>query len=93
MSTKTKKTNSPSTNPVTPAETPKEPKELCDKLLKEFCAIDDTRREEGFQGTPFERAVLERLDLIAGLLRALPGQTQVVQQKGLDLSQFKFKVE
>jgi hypothetical protein len=44
-------------------------------------------------GTPFERAVLERLDLIAGLLKALPGQTQVVQQKGLDLSQFKFKVD
>lgn len=74
MSTKPKKTNSPSTNPVTPAETPKEP-------------------QEGYQGTPFERAVLERLDLIAGLLRALPGQTQVVQQKGLDLSQFKFKVD
>ena len=74
MSTKTKKTNSPSTNPVTPAETPREP-------------------QEGFQGTPFERAVLERLDAIAGLLRALPGQTQVVQQKGLDLSQFKFKVD
>lgn len=74
MSTKTKKTNSPSTKPETPAETPKEP-------------------QEGYQGTPFERAVLERLDVIAGLLRALPGQTQVVQQKGLDLSQFKFKVE
>lgn len=72
MSTKTKKTNSPSTNPVTPAETPKEP-------------------QEGFQGTPFERAVLERLDLIAGLLKALPGQTQVVTNRGLDLSQFKFK--
>ena len=74
MGTKTKKTNSPSTNPVTPAETPREP-------------------QEGYQGTPFERAVLERLDVIAGLLRALPGQTQVVQQKGLDLSQFKFKVD
>lgn len=50
-------------------------------------------QQEGYQGTPFERAILERLDLIAGLLRALPGQTQVVQQKGLDLSQFKFKVD
>lgn len=74
MGTKPKKTNSPSTNPVTPAETPKEP-------------------QEGYHGTPFERAVLDRLDVIAGLLRALPGQTQVVQQKGLDLSQFKFKVD
>ena len=74
MSTKPKKTNSPSTSPVTPAETPKEP-------------------QEGYQGTPFERAELERLDEIAVLLRALPGQTQVVQQKGLDLSQFKFKVD
>lgn len=74
MGTKPKKMNSPSTNPVTPAETTKEP-------------------QEGYQGTPFERAVLERLDVIAGLLRALPGQTQVVQQKGLDLSQFKFKVD
>lgn len=49
--------------------------------------------QEGFLGTPFERAVLDRLDVIAGLLMALPGKTQVVQQKGLDLSRFKFKVD
>ena len=78
MGTKTKKTNSPSTKPETLAET------LTETLAETI---------EGYQGTPFERAVLERLDLIAGLLRALPGQTQVVQQKGLDLSQFKFKVD